>query len=217
MPNRLELPFWMLPTFYNSHTSEMLHRICAPINTADDGDTVGIQLKLYTTDYVAGVEPVQYVYKLSATPNRLSNVYLTQLHGREINDIAKDLLLTQSIGFNSPGLFQAARALIPHWNSGSNSGSDPIYVMALPNFALLYTHNYEGKALCQDTIDQHVVNTSMLAVQTWQPETAHEKIEEVHFQERMIDIVNETVPMPCEDPLVLPHAGPMQLESALVI
>ncbi len=213
MTNRLELPFWKLPALYNPHTREMLNRICAPIDTAIEGETVGVQFKLYTIDYAIDAEPIKYVYKLSDNPNRLINKYLPQIHGEEIDTIAKHLLLAQSIGLFTHGLQTAACTVDPSWNPQS----DPLYLMALPNFALIYQHNYDGNALQADTIDQHVVNRSMLAVQTWQPETAHEKIEELRLQQRMLDIINETVPMPCEEPLVLPCAGPAALESTLVI
>jgi hypothetical protein len=194
VPAQLHLPLRSTEDFYLPHTRQALHDLCTPLDLAREGDVIAVRLDVFYAHANLTVAPIETAYCLSReSGTTLNPVRVHNLDPERLDAIAKPLVLMQSHGLYSIDLARAIALLDPDRDVDFLQ----FQVLAMPDFAVVVAHEYDVKGLLEDKITQEVINRLMIAIHITSPNaSAHEQVESLHLLHKMLDIANDTWPMP---------------------
>jgi hypothetical protein len=212
MSQPFTLPLWFAPHLHSPADAALLDLVCAPIDRAEKGDVVGVDLRFILCNGFVELLPIKQLFTFVGG-DRIEQASLFSLPGSIISKISEPLLRLQcSISYNA--------IVTKMCNKLEVESGQCIDVMLMPHAAIAsqdeYTDSiFEGRH--KGIVTQEAIDEAILAVHVGLPRTAHEKIEAQTELGHLLNLVNTNVPVPHPDniyldaDLILPDINSIQV------
>jgi hypothetical protein len=213
MSDLFDLPLYRATDLYTPIGDAALREICTPITDADDSDIVGLTMEAHVNRGQVYIRPIKTALKRPSKSNwHLSPSHLLQLDEEYLARIAKPYALLHGAGLDTGALCHAILSLC----NGEDDTFVDAEVIAMPGYAIVTRNDYESSVVNESIVldgfvSQETIRNSMVVIQAFEPETAHEVIEARQTLLAIREIVNWMFPMPSPDdphktaPLALPN------------
>lgn len=197
MSQNLTLPLRFAPQFSAKFPDQAIREICVPLEEAQPGDIVAVDLRFVKMDGFVELLPVTQFFVLedAIDPHKFKQVTPKNLPAAQLARIAVPIIHLQHLN-SYANIFAGVAELL------KLKVAECVDVLVMPDLAIATQDEYIDHIFAtthNGKITQDAVDHAMLAVHFGHPETAHDMIEAQTDLNRLLDIANKNCPVPDPD------------------